>query len=143
MDLKRAGALGVIGMTLAASPLVAAEPPKSTMGTVFLVLLKKGPAWGAAETSESHALQEAHMANIRAMWQAKKLILAGPLGDDGDIRGLFLLQVGTLEEAKALAEGDPAVKAGRLAAEVHPWWVEKQALPQAGMYCQSVPPPPQ
>ena len=34
------------------------------------------------------------MANILALWQAKKLVLAGPMGDNGDIRGLFLFRVG-------------------------------------------------
>ena len=141
MKLRHAGVVGVMLAAVLTGPLAAVEPEKSTMGTVFLVLLKKGPAWSAAETSETKAIQEAHMANIRAMWQAKKLVLAGPMGDAGDLRGVFLFQVATVEEARALAEADPAVKAGRLVAEVHPWWVEKQALPQAGMYCQSVPPP--
>jgi uncharacterized protein len=123
-----------------AAPLVAQDEARNSMGTVFLVLLKKGPASSSAETPESKAIQEAHMANIRAMWQAKKLILAGPIGDNGDLRGIFLLQAGSLEDAKALAETDPAVKAGRLMAEIHPWWVEKRALPEAGKYCQSVEP---
>jgi uncharacterized protein YciI len=107
------------------------------MGTVYLVLLKKGPAWTAQETPGTQAVQEAHMANIRAMWEAKKLIIAGPLGDDADIRGVFLFQVSSLEEATALAASDPAVKAGRLVAEIHPWWVEKRALPAAGSYCEA------
>jgi uncharacterized protein len=123
------------------APLFAAEPPKNEMVTMFLVLLKKGPAWGGAETSESKAIQEGHMANILALRKAKKLVLAGPMGDSGDIRGLFLFRVATIEEAKELTAADPAVKAGRLVAEVHPWWVDERVLPEAGMHCQSVPPP--
>ena len=76
------------------------------------------------------------MANIRALWQARKLVIAGPLGDDGDLRGIFVFDVATLDEAKALVASDPAVKAGRLVAEIHPWWVERRALPEAGKYCQ-------
>ena len=81
------------------------------------------------------------MANILALWKAKKLVLAGPMGDNGDIRGLFLFRVATIEEAKELTAADPAVKAGRLVAEVHPWWVDQRVLPDAGMHCRSVPPP--
>lgn len=130
--------LALICGTTAAGAEVPA-PPKaegSTMGEVFLVLLKKGPAWTAERTDRTKAIQEAHRANIRAMWEAKKLIIAGPMGDDGDMRGVFVFQAATLAEAKALADSDPAVKAGRLVAEIHPWWVEKRALPEAGAYCR-------
>ena len=56
------------------------------MGKFHLVLLKKGPAWTAERTEQTKAIQEGHMANIDAMWKAKKLVLAGPMGDDGDTR---------------------------------------------------------
>ena len=123
------------GVTAWSASAPAGEP--SQMGTVYLVLLKKGPAWTAQETPETRAVQEAHMANIRAMWKAGKLIVAGPLGDPGEIRGVFVFQVSTLEEATSLAASDPAVKAGRLVAEIHPWWVEKRVFPAAGIYCDA------
>jgi hypothetical protein len=34
-----------------------------------------------------------------------------------------------LEEAKALTASDPAVQAGRLAMEIHPWMVPEGVLP--------------
>jgi uncharacterized protein YciI len=113
-----------------------AKPAPSKMAVVYMVFLRKGPGWTAGQTPEHQALQEAHMANIRALWQAGKLVIAGPMGEDGDLRGIFVFDVATLDEAKALAASDPAVKAGRLVAEIHPWWVERRALPEAGKYCQ-------
>jgi len=65
------------------------------------------------------------MANIRKMAAAGKLLLAGPFSDDGKLRGMFVFQVGSLEAAKALTDGDPAVQAGRLVAEIHPWFSAK------------------
>ena len=117
----------------AASEVVAAE--QGSMTTVYLVLLKKGPVWTAEVNPATQALQDAHMANIRAMWEARKLVIAGPLEDQADLRGVFVFQARSLEEAKAWAESDPAVKAGRLVAVVYPWWVEKGVLPEAGTYC--------
>lgn len=36
-----------------------------------------------------------------------------------------MFRVESLEEAKTLSEGDPAVKAGRLVVELHPWMVPR------------------
>jgi uncharacterized protein len=133
-------------MTLAlcamATAAVAATPePKPPalppgMAKVYLVLLEKGPAWTAEQTEATAAIQAGHMANIQRLWKEKKLIVAGPSGDDADLRGVFVFDTDSLDEAKALAASDPAVKAGRLAPEFHSWWVERKALPAAGEYCQ-------
>ena len=95
------------------------------MTTYYVVFLSRGPKWTPAVTRETERLQEAHMANIRKMAADGKLVLAGPFADDGKLRGMFVLTVGSLDEAKALADSDPAVKAGRLVAEVHPWFSAK------------------
>jgi uncharacterized protein YciI len=83
--------------------------------------LKKGPAWTATQTDETRQIQSAHMAHINKMASSGKLVAAGPVLDDGDLRGLFVFKVSSLEEAKALTSSDPAVKSGRLAFEVLPW----------------------
>ncbi len=101
------------------------SPELSNMTTYYVVLLRKGPTWSPQVTPESQRLQEEHLANIRKMAEAGSLVLAGPFTDNGDLRGMFVLQVGSLEEAKALAETDPAVKAGRLSVETHPWFSAK------------------
>jgi uncharacterized protein len=110
------------------------------MGTVFLVLLRKGPSWSAEKTPESKTLMEGHLANIKAMWESRKLAVAGPMGDKGDLRGIYIFKVATIEEARALTDTDPMIKAGRLVAEIHPWWVDKRALPEAGDWCQPADP---
>jgi uncharacterized protein YciI len=48
--------------------------------------------------------------------------VAGPFLDGGDIRGIYIFDVKTVEEAQALTETDPAIKAGRLTMELHPWY---------------------
>ncbi len=68
------------------------------------------------------ALQRGHMEHMRRMADDGKLIMAGPFLDGGELRGIFVFAVETLEEAAALTAADPAVEAGRLAMELHPWY---------------------
>ncbi len=133
-----AGFAILVGLGGAAIGAHAAE--ESQMTTVYLVLLKKGPASTAEVTPASQAIQDAHRANIHAMWQAHKLIIAGPVEDQAaDLRGIFVFQAKSLEEVKEWAASDPAVKAGRLVPVVYTWWVDRRALPEAGTYCSSPP----
>ena len=96
------------------------------MRTYTFVLLKRGPAWTLDETAESKKIFEGHMANIRAMGKAGKLVLAGPFdapaGDKTAYAGLFVLDVKSDEEARALLANDPAVQSGRFVPELRPWY---------------------
>ncbi len=104
-----------------------ASPIKLT--TAYLVLLTRGPKWTPEKTPATEELQKAHLANIHRLAQMKKLVVAGPFGDDGVLRGIFVFRTASLEEARALAATDPAVQAGRLAIDVHPWLVPEGVLP--------------
>ena len=95
------------------------------MTTYYVGFLYRGPKWTPEHTPEIEKLQQAHLANIQKMGESGKLLLAGPFTDNGELRGLFVFRVSTLEEAKSLAETDPAVQAGRLRIELHPWYAAK------------------
>lgn len=88
-------------------------------------MLKKGPNWGTGSKEEAAKIQQEHLANIRRMHDEGKLIVAGPLLDNGDVRGLFIFRDAPLDELKTLIERDPAVKSGRLIIELHPWMAAK------------------
>lgn len=49
-------------------------------------------------------------------------MLAGPFLHDGELRGIYVFDVTTVEEAKALTETDPAIQAGSLVLELLPWY---------------------
>lgn len=91
------------------------------MHRYVIAFLKAGPNRGQSE-EEAQALQQAHMANIERMANEGTLVLAGPFLDDGPLRGIYVFKVDTVEEARALTATDPAIQAGRLEMELHPWY---------------------
>jgi uncharacterized protein YciI len=99
------------------------------MTTAYLGFLTRGPKWTPEKTPATEELQKAHIANINRLAETKKLVMAGPFGDNGTLRGIFVFKVGSLSEAKELAETDPSVKAGRLVIDLHPWMVPEGILP--------------
>lgn len=86
-----------------------------------MAFLKRGPN-RSQDSLTAASLQEAHLKNITKMAEEGTLVLAGPFLDDGEIRGIYIFNVSTVEEAKKLTESDPAIKAGRLIMELHPWY---------------------
>jgi uncharacterized protein YciI len=91
------------------------------MKTYVMVFLKEGPV-KIKDSVAREQLQTAHLKNIFKLADEGKLITAGPFADDQEIRGIFIFNVSTVEEAKKLTETDPAVKAGILIMELHPWY---------------------
>lgn len=102
------------------------EETKDTiiMQQYFIAFLKKGPNRDRSE-EEAAKLQEQHMAHLGKMYELGYADISGPFGDDGDIRGITIYNVPTLKMADSLANADPAVIAGSLLIEVHPWWAAK------------------
>lgn len=101
------------------------------METVYLGFLKRGPnrKEGDGKTPEVQELQKAHIANIDRLAKTKKLVVAGPFGGSGDLRGIFVFRVGSLKEAQDLAATDPMIKIDRLRLELHEWKVPAGVIP--------------
>ena len=77
---------------------------------------------------ESQKIQAGHLAYMEELYKKGKLPIAGPFGDNSEWRGLVIYRVNTVDEAKELAAGDPAVKAGRLVIDARPWMTFKGIL---------------
>ena len=98
--------------------------PKEELKSYYLVLLKAGPNRNQDSVTAAQ-IQKEHIENINRMAAAGKLNVAGPFLDEGSMRGIFIFDLSSEQEVRALVENDPAVKAGRLVYEIHPWMTQK------------------
>lgn len=92
------------------------------MKNYALVILKTGNT-DIKDKARLDSLFRGHMDNINRLAKSGKLVVAGPLGkNDRQYEGIFILDAKTPEEAKALTDTDPTIKAGLLIAEIYPWY---------------------
>ena len=91
------------------------------MRQYVMALLKAGPNRDQ-DSAEVMELQRAHLDNISRLAEEGTLVLAGPLMDQGDLMGIYVFAVGSLEQADSLTSDDPAIQAGRLNMELIPWY---------------------
>ncbi len=92
------------------------------MKRYVMVFLMRGDKAMEYSEKELEEIQAGHMANLSKMEKSGELVMAGPFGDDTEFRGILIMDTETIEEAQELVEIDPAIQAGRLKAEYHPWW---------------------
>lgn len=128
--MKAQTSTGAVNSQSAASrrqdpPKAENKPPQFDNEEYLFGLLSRGPNWTAENTPEIQKIQEGHMANINRMAQLGKLVAAGPILNDNNLSGIFLFRGVSMDEARALAAEDPAIKAGRLKLEILPWFGSK------------------
>jgi uncharacterized protein YciI len=98
------------------------------MRPYVLVILRTGPS-PVPKGKARDAMFAGHFANIARLAAGGKLVLAGPFGEhDGDWRGLFLLAVDDVEQARRLTATDPVIARGEMVAEYHPWYGSAAAM---------------
>ena len=89
-----------------------------------LVLLVRRPDAPELTDEEADELQDRHLAYRADLRERGYLICGGPLVDQEDerLRGISIMMC-DLATARRLNDEDPAVRAGRLSAEVMTWMV--------------------
>ena len=110
------------------------ELPPSTpkaFDTYYMVFLKSVSDSGPIPQKEAEAIQAGHLKHLYKQHQSGQIIVAGPLEVDAKypLRGLVLYP-GTMsrEAVEKLVNEDPAIKAGRLQAEIIKWWTPEGGL---------------
>jgi uncharacterized protein YciI len=100
------------------------QQPQHKLVQFQMAILKKGPAWDSTKAEDRNSILQQHLKNVLAMLDSGKLVVAGPFEDNSDLAGLFIFRTASADDAKAWVDADPAVKAGLMVAEMHPWWSE-------------------
>ena len=92
-----------------------------------LVILRRGDNAEQIPKEQAAEIQRQHLAHLTRLGEQGKIVIAGPFSDQQDktMRGMCLYRCASIDEARQLAEEDPAVKAGRLKVDVMTWNVEK------------------
>jgi len=115
---------GQVQAQLSAPPAYDAELAKSLGGTdkgmrrYVFVILRTGPTKVAAGPERTEMFG-GHMANIQRLANEGKLAYAGPLDGVNGARGIFIMSVESIDEAKALVATDPVIIKGEMVAEYH------------------------
>ncbi|NJK94490.1 MAG: hypothetical protein HC905_05775 [Bacteroidales bacterium] len=92
------------------------------MKSYVLVILKTGPAKIENKTIRD-SLFRGHINNINKLAKEGSLVVAGPLNkNDMTYRGIFILNVKTLEEAQKLLLTDPAIREKVFETETYIWY---------------------
>jgi len=83
------------------------------MRSYIFVTIKTGPNDDKiTDEAERAELFKGHFENMGRLADEGKLVLAGPFMESPPLRGLFVFDVETIEEAKELVKGDPTVTSG-------------------------------
>jgi len=88
------------------------------MRKYVFVVLRSGPN-KVPEGAERTEMFAGHMANIQRLAKERKLAYAGPLDGVDGARGIFILAVESIDEAKSLVATDPVIIKGEMVAEYH------------------------
>jgi uncharacterized protein len=102
---------------------------------VFEFVLLRRPA-GAPDypDEELERIQREHLAFYAGLREAGHVVTNGPVDGpvDPSLRGLAFYRTGSLERSRQLAEADPAVRAGRLSAEIMTWYCPPGTMSRPG-----------
>ncbi len=112
-------------LLLASLAVPAFAQEQQPMRFYVIAILEKGPKWTKEVNAEAKELLKGHFDNMGRMAKEGKLILAGPLAEAGDAAGIFVLNTGSIDEARKWCDTDPSIAAGRFQVKLWKWYSAK------------------
>jgi len=99
-----------------------------------LVVLRRPKQTRDYDEPTLEQIQREHLAYHASLRESGQVVTNGPVTDQPDesLRGFTFYRTGSLQEARRLAQADPAVQAGRLEIEVMTWYCPPGTMVSAG-----------
>ncbi len=120
-----AGLLGCGSAPPADDGSLASHPERPRI-VYYAVFFERGPNWSDSRTAGGEALSRQRTEYLQKHTREGRIVAAGSFQrssspDSREPVGMALLSVRSQQEAQALVELDPAVRAGRLVFRIKPW----------------------
>jgi uncharacterized protein YciI len=118
--MKKTARFLIAALLLGATWLAAQAPAANTkpteaapaMKTWFLRLIPPRPTFDKDITPAEQALMDQHFVYWKDLFDKGVCVFGGPVLDPRGVYGVLAIRAASEEEARALADGDPSVKAG-------------------------------
>jgi uncharacterized protein YciI len=95
-----------------------AELPKPPMKSWLIKIIPPRPTFDKDGTPAENALMSQHFVYWKDLNEKGVCIFGGPVLDPKGVYGIMVVRAATLDDANALAAGDPSVKAGLIKNDV-------------------------
>jgi len=99
------------------------------MGKMQMLFLDQSPQWKTGDRADE--IRKEHRAHIEGLITNGKLALWGEVASEGDLREIGIVKTESIEEARAMTQLFPAVKAGMLRADVLSWYAARNLVKPA------------
>jgi len=93
---------------------------------LHVLVHRPGPTWKPGVSFREQPGIEEHVRYMAGLLDQGLMVMGGPFLDDSG--GMMVSRLPTLEEARRVAEADPAVRSGLLEVEVKAWLVAMRSV---------------
>jgi uncharacterized protein YciI len=123
--------VALLAELIAAASVLAQQKPEYDMGKMQMLFLEQSSEWKTGDRADE--IRKEHRAYIEGLITNGKLALWGEVASEGGLREIGVVKTESIEEARALTQLFPAVKAGMLKADVLSWYAARNLIkpPQA------------
>lgn len=121
--------IAMLAWLLFATVVLAQQKPEYDMGKMQMLFLDQSPEWKSGDHADE--IRKEHRTYLEGLITNGKLALWGEVSGEGGLREIGVVKTESIEEARAMTQLFPAVKAGILKADVLSWYAARNLVKPA------------